>query len=284
MFPILNLDRLDFNRLFETARKKLSLHAPEWTNHNYSDPGITLLELLLFFTDILYYRLDYIGDAHRRAYLRLLKTLVDKDPEGSFALFRKTYFGATSGVTSEDLKTITAILTEAFSGEKVARVHLFQERKRQLIRILPILEKGNIDQSIAQRLIEALEPCRPLTLRFEVGLPQFTDLVVEAWIVPQTGFSKKTLEVSIRKAIEDYLSPARGLKGQGYPPGRVLSYSEIMALLEEVVGVDGVTHLSLRSGPGGKRKGLKMFPAYGAFFRLAELNLTISPSKEDLCW
>ncbi len=50
----------------------LPAHAPEWTNHNASDPGITLIELLAYFTDALLYRLGRVGTAEHVEFLRLL--------------------------------------------------------------------------------------------------------------------------------------------------------------------------------------------------------------------
>ncbi|MGH8607461.1 MAG: hypothetical protein ACREX9_08585, partial [Gammaproteobacteria bacterium] len=44
-----------------------------WTNHNPSDPGITLIELLAFFTEMFIYRLDRIGRAHKIQFLQLLR-------------------------------------------------------------------------------------------------------------------------------------------------------------------------------------------------------------------
>ena len=48
-------------------------HAPEWTNHNASDPGITLIELLAYFADALLYRLGRVGTAEHVEFLRLLR-------------------------------------------------------------------------------------------------------------------------------------------------------------------------------------------------------------------
>jgi predicted phage baseplate assembly protein len=45
------LDDLDFDALLEIARSNLPTLAPEWTDYNYSDPGITLVELLAWIAD-----------------------------------------------------------------------------------------------------------------------------------------------------------------------------------------------------------------------------------------
>lgn len=45
------IDDIDFDALVEIARGNLPTLAPEWTDYNYSDPGITLVELLSWIAD-----------------------------------------------------------------------------------------------------------------------------------------------------------------------------------------------------------------------------------------
>ena len=45
---------------------------PEWTDHNVSDPGVTLIELFADMTDQLLYRLNRVPDKHHLAFLDLL--------------------------------------------------------------------------------------------------------------------------------------------------------------------------------------------------------------------
>ena len=43
--PDVRLDDRDFQDLVNEARHRISQSCPEWTEHNVSDPGITLIEL-----------------------------------------------------------------------------------------------------------------------------------------------------------------------------------------------------------------------------------------------
>ena len=67
-----NLDDRRFADLVEEARDLLVANAPALTNHNPSDPVITLVELFAYFTEALSYRANLITDAHRATFLRLL--------------------------------------------------------------------------------------------------------------------------------------------------------------------------------------------------------------------
>ena len=66
------LDDRTFDDLVGEAVNLLPTLAPEWTNHNPSDPGITLVELLAYFTEILVYRLGRVTPAARLQFLKLL--------------------------------------------------------------------------------------------------------------------------------------------------------------------------------------------------------------------
>ena len=47
-------------------------YAPEWTNHNPSDPGITLIELAAWMTDLILHRLNQVPEKNYVAFLNLL--------------------------------------------------------------------------------------------------------------------------------------------------------------------------------------------------------------------
>lgn len=67
-----NLAREGFEDIFKSAKSEISKIYPGWTNHNTSDPGIMILELLAYLTEVQQYRLNFI---HRGHYLRYLKLL-----------------------------------------------------------------------------------------------------------------------------------------------------------------------------------------------------------------
>lgn len=70
--PTQALDDKTFDDLVGEAITLLPTLAPEWTNHNPSDPGITLIELLAYFTEILFYQLGRVTPASKLQFLKLL--------------------------------------------------------------------------------------------------------------------------------------------------------------------------------------------------------------------
>lgn len=66
------LDDRRFSDLMEEALRMIPAHAPEWTHHNPSDPGITLVELFAFLTEMLIYRLNRVTPESVLAFLKLI--------------------------------------------------------------------------------------------------------------------------------------------------------------------------------------------------------------------
>ncbi len=66
------LDDRTFDDLFAEARARIPRYTPEWTNHNESDPGITLLQLFAWLTETLLYRVNQVPELNYVKFLQLL--------------------------------------------------------------------------------------------------------------------------------------------------------------------------------------------------------------------
>ena len=66
------LDNRTFDQLRDELVKRIPVYAPEWTNHNESDPGIALLELFAYLGESLLFRFNQIPDTAKVEFLRLL--------------------------------------------------------------------------------------------------------------------------------------------------------------------------------------------------------------------
>lgn len=67
------LDDRSFQQLAAELKSRIPVYNPEWTDHNESDPGITLLELFAFQAENLLYRFNQIPEATYLEFLRLLQ-------------------------------------------------------------------------------------------------------------------------------------------------------------------------------------------------------------------
>lgn len=72
MIPLPKLDDRKWEDLVREAVELIPKYCPEWTNHNASDPGITLLELFAWLIEVLLYRLNRVGDKNYLAFLNLM--------------------------------------------------------------------------------------------------------------------------------------------------------------------------------------------------------------------
>jgi predicted phage baseplate assembly protein len=70
--PSPNLDDRRFQQLVDEAKRYVQQRAPEWTDHNVSDPGVTLIETFAYLVDQLLYRLNRVPDKNYLAFLDLL--------------------------------------------------------------------------------------------------------------------------------------------------------------------------------------------------------------------
>ncbi|HEY5835594.1 putative baseplate assembly protein [Streptomyces sp.] len=70
--PRPHLDDRRFQDLVDEAKRMVQQRCPEWTDHNVSDPGVTLIEAFAHMVDQLIYRLNRVPDKHHVALLDLI--------------------------------------------------------------------------------------------------------------------------------------------------------------------------------------------------------------------
>ena len=60
--PAPNLDDRKFQDIVDEAKRLIPRYCPEWTNHNLSDPGVALIELFAWMSEMVLYRLNQVPD------------------------------------------------------------------------------------------------------------------------------------------------------------------------------------------------------------------------------
>lgn len=72
MLPRLPLDDRTYENIVQEARRGIPNRMPDWTDENAHDPGITMLELFAWLTEMQQYYLSRVPDRNRRKFLDLL--------------------------------------------------------------------------------------------------------------------------------------------------------------------------------------------------------------------
>jgi hypothetical protein len=67
------LDDRSYQQLRDELIRRIPVYAPEWTDYNPSDPGVTLIELFAFLGENLLFRFNQIPDATKLAFLKYLQ-------------------------------------------------------------------------------------------------------------------------------------------------------------------------------------------------------------------
>jgi predicted phage baseplate assembly protein len=70
--PAPNLDDRRFQDLVDDAKRLVQRNTKYWTDHNVSDPGVTLIEAFAWMTDQLLYRLNRVPDRNYIKFLELM--------------------------------------------------------------------------------------------------------------------------------------------------------------------------------------------------------------------
>lgn len=70
--PVPKLDDRRFSDIVNELIQRISYYCPEWTDHNVSDPGITLIELFAWMMDTMLYRMNQVPDLHYIRFMELL--------------------------------------------------------------------------------------------------------------------------------------------------------------------------------------------------------------------
>jgi predicted phage baseplate assembly protein len=96
--PVTNLDDRKFQDLVDEAKRMIPQLCPEWTNHNLSDPGVALIELFAWMTEMTLFRLNQVPDTF---YTRMLNLLGFEQFPASAARTDLTFWvngGAAGGI------------------------------------------------------------------------------------------------------------------------------------------------------------------------------------------
>jgi predicted phage baseplate assembly protein len=106
--PAPNLDDRRFQDLVDDAKRMVMRRCPEWTDHNVSDPGVTLIETFAFMTDQLLFRLNQVPD---RLYVKFLELIGLRLIPATPAQVDVTFWLSAPAITSVGIPGGTSVAT-----------------------------------------------------------------------------------------------------------------------------------------------------------------------------
>jgi predicted phage baseplate assembly protein len=106
--PTPNLDDRRFQDLVDDAKRMVMRRCPEWTDHNVSDPGVTLIETFAFMTDQLLFRLNQVPD---RLYVKFLDMIGLRLIPATPAQVPVTFWLSAPAITSVGIPMGTSVAT-----------------------------------------------------------------------------------------------------------------------------------------------------------------------------
>jgi hypothetical protein len=252
--PLPSLDDRTFADLTGEARALIPALLPEWTDHNPSDPGIVLVELLAWLTEMLVYQADQVPDAHVEKFLALLGA--PRDPAVSLATATRTaVLGLREryrAVTPADHEELVRTAWPATGGPPVARVRCVPGRDLAAadpaaraaapgsvsVVVVPPRTGSDADPppqpdpALLAELAVFLEPRRLLTVRCHVVGPRYVPVRITADVVARDDAAPETVRGAARAALARFLDPLDGgPDGTGWPFGRPVWVSEVVAVL-----------------------------------------------------
>jgi hypothetical protein len=282
------LDDVTYADLVAQARLKIPALAPDWTDHNPGDPGITLVELFAWLAEMLVYQADQLPPDRTDEFLTLLNgpgwtrtTDLDTAVRDTLATLR----GPGRAVTADD---VVRLLIEVWSAEDASRTplrraHGVAGRDLAVVPAGDVAAPGHLSivivpepapdggglpvatPELCAAVLEWLEPRRLLGVRHHVVPPAYVPVRLTARLVIREDYAPATVarsgvltddaiarEVGRQgaAAVAAYLHPLTGgADGTGWPFGRDVHASEIYAVLDRLPGVDFVDGLRFVDPP-----------------------------------
>lgn len=259
--PLSNLDNRTFDDLVKELQALIPRYSPDWTDHNASDPGIMLIELFAWVTEILLYRINRIPQEGEQVLLRLLGNTGSAAIDQARAATMQALQGRWRAVTAADFEQLVlgqypsvarARCLADVAADPADPSVLTGKTGHVSVIIVPYPQNGESKPLPAATLIDDvfsfLDQRRLVTCRHHVVGPVYTDIAVGAVVVCNLGPKPDDVKGMIIENLKNFFSPVgddnEGESG-GWPFGRDVYESEVCAVIEETAGVDHIESLAL---------------------------------------
>jgi hypothetical protein len=263
-----------FDELVHEGLSLIPAHAPDWTNHNPSDPGITLVELLAYFTEVLAYRLGRVTPQAKLQFLRLLQgagwtgwTALEGGPAEAIDRALDDAVRALGhhqcAVTAADFEQLAVDEAKReLQGAPVRALCLagvdLQSASRPGPRDLRahvsvvLVPRREVDPhrmtKVCAAVRDRLRPRCLLGTRLQVVGPAVLHVGIGLRVALRTGADWHDVRLAIEANLRSRYGPWDDDDAKESPrPGMPLNLSEITRLVDDTDGVDYVEEVSVRA-------------------------------------
>jgi hypothetical protein len=264
-----------FDELVREGGSLIPAYAPQWTNHNPSDPGITLLELLAYFSEILAYRAVRITPDAKLHFLGLLEgraaslsdplvgtpsSGIDKAIQARVEALSRVECAVTPGdfeqlavdaaaahldggpnlrakcVPGLDLRGVVETQHPAVAGA-VADVSIVLALKSEL--------PSDVARGVCRHVQEALAPRCLLTTRAHVVRAPHLHVLVACRISPEPGVPLSVAADAVDAALQRRFDPMQSDEPfrDTQPFGCPLHLARVAGVIDRTEGVDYVENV-----------------------------------------
>jgi hypothetical protein len=240
--PLTDLDDRSYDDLVQEIIALIPRYAPNWTDHNATDPGIMLIELFSWLAEAMMYRLNRVPVSSVDTFLKMLNghlsgDLSLKDAQAATVLSLRDRFRA---ITAEDFESLVLNMTNASC--KAARVKCLPEldltaddpyaiRTGHVSLILVPWSTDSTpspNQEFIDTVLALLNERRLITTKVHVVGPVYVDICLQMTVVTDLKKRSDDLSALITGQLNRFFHPLEGgVEKNGWPFGRSVYASEV---------------------------------------------------------
>lgn len=303
--PLPNLDDRTYADLVEEAISQIPVEYPEWTDHNPTDTGIILIELLAWLTEMSLYRVNQIPDNNYASFVSLLKgkqwnlpnvspqerqKILQSEIQNTLLELRYRY----RAVTTDDYEQL--ILqdwnqSQESAIEKIVRVNCLPQRNlteldtdtfaKGHISLVVVPENNyqiNNSENKYEQLFNFLDQRRLLTTRLHIVEPEYVSVTIEVELVLKDGAQAEEVKQNAKEEVKMFfeaLSSGKYWQGKGWPFGRGIYISELYQILDDLEGVNYVENLQIKDKDNNSQPEIYLANNQLVNFQVEESKFTI---------
>lgn len=272
--PLPNLDTKTYEELVDEMITSIPKYTDTWTNHNPSDPGIIILELLSWIAETTLYRINRIPDESYLNFLRLVAGAsgidevdrmldnndLDKSHRQILEFIKEIEEGnektvadmnATAlrflmskyrAVTEDDFRQLAIEATsdrkEGTGYAKVKRAIIYKLTGEEKVEIVIVSDTGGNYNELVYLVEDYLKPRTLIGTIIEVKQPVFTDVDIDIMAICHHYAIPEKVAENIRTRVLQHFDPfIGGDEKTGWPYRRPLTVYEMAQIVEETDGV-----------------------------------------------